>query len=98
MVLGAETLSVSQHISAPGAEPTWQTVVWDDPVNLISYVIYVFQTYFGFPLQRAEALTMQVHNFGKAVVATGSKEQMEKHVQALHTYGLWATLKQAGGH
>lgn len=78
------------------AEPTWHTVVWDDPVNLMSYVAYVFQTHFGFDRDRAEALMLQVHHRGKAVVAEGSRETMEMHVEALHGYGLWATVRQGG--
>ncbi len=78
------------------AERPWQTVVWDDPVNLMSYVSYVFRTHFGFAQHRAEALMMQVHNQGSAVVAEGSREQMEMHVEAMHGYGLWATVRQAG--
>ena len=73
----------------------WQTVVWDDPVNLMSYVTYVFQQYFGFTRDRAEELTMRVHTEGSAVVATGNREAMERHVVAMHGYGLNATLRRA---
>ena len=72
----------------------WRTVVWDDPVNLMSYVSYVFQTHFGFSREKAEELMLAVHHEGKAVVATGSRETMEAHVEAMHTYGLWATIEQ----
>ncbi|MBD8704448.1 ATP-dependent Clp protease adapter ClpS [Frigoribacterium sp. CFBP 13712] len=79
-----------------GAPDTpWVTLVWDDPVNLMSYVTYVFQTYFGYPKARCERLMMQVHTSGKATVATGPREQMERHVEALHDYGLWATVSKA---
>ena len=73
----------------------WVTLVWDDPVNLMSYVSYVFRSYFGFDHREAERLMMQVHTKGKAVVATGAREQMEMHVDALHGYGLWATVSKA---
>jgi ATP-dependent Clp protease adaptor protein ClpS len=73
----------------------WVTIVWNDPVNLMSYVTYVFQTYFGFPRREAERLMMQVHTEGRAVVATGTREEMERHVEAMHDYGLWATLTKA---
>lgn len=72
----------------------WVTIVWNDPVNLMSYVSYVFRSYFGFSRAEAERLMLQVHNDGRAVVATGNREQMEMHVQALHEYGLWATLQK----
>ncbi|WP_130177397.1 ATP-dependent Clp protease adapter ClpS [Cryobacterium sp. SO1] len=70
----------------------WVTVVWDDPVNLMSYVAYVFRSYFGVPAAEAERLMLQVHNNGRAIVATGDRESMERHVEAMHGYGLWATL------
>ncbi|WP_433677288.1 ATP-dependent Clp protease adapter ClpS [Microbacterium gorillae] len=73
----------------------WQTVVWDDPVNLMSYVVRVFRDYFGFSADKANALMLRVHNDGHAVVAEGAREQMELHAQAMHDYGLWATVRQA---
>ena len=78
------------------AERPWQTVVWDDPVNLMSYVTYVFRTHFGFDQSHAEELVLRVHQAGGAVVAEGSREAMEMHVEAMHGYGLWATARQAG--
>lgn len=72
----------------------WQTVVWDDPVNLMSYVTHVFRQYFGFPRSVAERLMLAVHHQGHAVVAEGPREQMELHAHALHGYGLWATVRR----
>ena len=74
----------------------WNVVVWNDPVNLMSYVAYVFRSYFGYPADRAERLMRQVHEEGRAVVSTGPREQMEADVQAMHGFGLWATLQRAG--
>ncbi len=73
----------------------WQTVVWDDPVNLMSYVVHVFRTYFGFPEPHARRLMLAVHHEGHAVVAEGAREQMELHAHALQDYGLWATVRKA---
>jgi len=73
----------------------WVTIVWNDPVNLMSYVTYVFEKYFGYPRQKAEKLMMEVHEDGKSVVSTGSREEMERDVQAMHEYGLWATMEKA---
>ena len=73
----------------------WQTVVWNDPVNLMSYVVHVFREYFGFPRDTAERLMLQVHQEGRAVVAEGAREQMELHASAMHDYGLWATVREA---
>ena len=72
----------------------WVTIVWDDPVNLMSYVTFVFIKLFGFTEERAHELMMQVHNEGRAVVAVGSREEMERDVQRLHEHGLWATLQR----
>lgn len=70
----------------------WITVVWNDPVNLMSYVTYVFMTYFHYPREKAEQLMLQVHQDGRAVVSAGSRDDMERDVAAMHSYGLWATL------
>ncbi|MFG1682189.1 ATP-dependent Clp protease adapter ClpS [Nonomuraea sp. NPDC049269] len=71
----------------------WVTIVWNDPVNLMSYVTYVFQTVFGYSKEKAERLMMDVHKKGKAVVSSGTREEMERDVQILHSYGLWATVQ-----
>jgi ATP-dependent Clp protease adaptor protein ClpS len=73
----------------------WLTLVWDDPVNLMSYVTFVFVEYFKYPRSKAQRLMMQVHTEGKAVVSAGSREEMERDVQAMHAYGLWATLQKS---
>ncbi|WP_240666068.1 ATP-dependent Clp protease adapter ClpS [Agromyces sp. LHK192] len=79
----------------PVAEASWRTVVWDDPVNLMTYVTYVFRSYFGYPREEAERLMLLVHHEGRAIVATGNREAMERHVQAMHGYGLQATVARA---
>jgi ATP-dependent Clp protease adaptor protein ClpS len=73
----------------------WVTIVWNDPVNLMSYVTFVFQNYFGYPRKKAEKLMLEVHQDGRSVVSTGMREEMERDVQAMHEYGLWATLQRA---
>jgi ATP-dependent Clp protease adaptor protein ClpS len=72
----------------------WITLVWNDPVNLMSYVTYVFETYFGYPRHKAEKLMLDVHTKGKAVVAHGNREEMERDTEAMHAYGLWATFEK----
>ena len=81
------------EITVP-AQP-WVTIVWNDPVNLMSYVTFVFQKYFGYAKKQAEKLMMEVHEDGKSVVSTGSREEMERDVQAMHEYGLWATMEKS---
>ena len=76
------------------SDKPWITIVWDDPVNLMTYVTYVLMELFGFTKEKAHELMMQVHTQGKAVVSTGSREEMEHDVARLHEYGLWATLQR----
>ena len=82
-------LSVDQFLDRP-----WVTIVWDDPVNLMSYVTHVFMTLFGYSKERAHELMLQVHNEGRAVVSSGTREEMERDVQRLHESGLLATLQR----
>jgi ATP-dependent Clp protease adaptor protein ClpS len=77
-----------------GVVRPWVTLVWNDPVNLMSYVTYVFQSYFGYTRTKAEKLMMDVHLKGRAAVAHGDREEMERHVEALQGFGLWATMQQ----
>lgn len=74
----------------------WVTIVWNDPVNLMSYVTYVFQNYFAYSKEKAEKLMLDVHQKGKAVVSSGNREEMERDVEAMHSYGLWATMEKSG--
>ncbi|GAA4997744.1 ATP-dependent Clp protease adapter ClpS [Uniformispora flossi] len=75
------------------ADTPWVCIVWNDPINLMSYVTYVFQSYFGYPKKKAEKLMLDVHNKGRAVVASGTREEMERDTTAMHGFGLWATLQ-----
>jgi len=79
----------------PLEDRPWQVIVWNDPVNLMSYVTFVFQKLFGFSLQKATKLMMDVHTVGKAVVTSGTRERAELDVFRLHEHGLWATMEQA---
>ena len=72
----------------------WITLVWNDPVNLMSYVTYVFQSYFGYSREKAEKLMMDVHTLGKAVVSLGTREAMETDCMAMQGFGLWATFEK----
>lgn len=72
----------------------WVTIVWNDPVNLMSYVTFVFQNYFHYTRKKAEKLMLEVHQQGKSVVSSGSREEMERDVRAMHEYGLWATMQK----
>jgi len=94
MPTASPDIDESTRVDAPPTTP-WVTVVWNDPVNLMSYVTYVFMTHFGYPRAEAERLMLTVHNAGRAVVSHGGREPMERDVQAMQGYGLWATLEQA---
>jgi ATP-dependent Clp protease adaptor protein ClpS len=71
----------------------WIVVVWNDPVNLMSYVVFVFQKLFGYSREKATRLMMQVHQDGKAAVSDGPREKCEGDVARLHAHGLWATME-----
>jgi len=90
------TPEIDERTDVDGAPDTpWETVVWNDPVNLMSYVVRVFREYFGYSAEKATSLMLAVHNEGHAVVSQGVREQMELHAQAMHDYGLWATVRKA---
>ena len=72
----------------------WKVIVWNDPINLMSYVAFVFQKLFGFSKEKAHKLMLDVHLKGKAVVSSGPREKAELDAFRLHEYGLWATIEQ----
>ncbi len=72
----------------------WVAIVWNDPINLMSYVSYVFRKLFGYSQAKADALMLDVHEKGRAAVSTGSREKVELDVFRLHEHGLWATMEQ----
>ena len=78
----------------PRNDRPWVVIVWNDPINLMSYVTYVLQSLFGFSRAKATKLMLQVHNEGKAVVSAGTREKAELDVARLHAHGLWATMQQ----
>jgi len=88
------TSGVREVAPADVTTSPWVTIVWDDPVNLMTYVTYVFQKLFGYDEPHATKLMLQVHNEGRAVVSAGSRESMEVDVSKLHAAGLWATMQQ----
>lgn len=91
----SQTLMDPEVDELVAADTPWVTIVWNDPVNLQQYVTWVFSSYFGYPRPEAERLMLLVHHEGRAVVATGNREEMERHVEAMHDFGLWATLTRA---
>jgi len=80
----------------PSPDRPWLVIVWNDPINLMSYVTYVFQKLFGYPRPKAEKLMMDVHTKGKAVVSSGNREKAEFDTSRLHAHGLWATMQKDG--
>jgi len=88
-VVPVETPDIEE---VPAADRPWVTIVWNDPVNLMSYVTWVFQKLFGYPREKAERLMLDVHQKGKAIVSSGVRERMEYDASRLHAYGLWATV------
>ena len=82
---------VADEVNEP--DLPWIVIVWNDPINLMSYVTWVFQKLFGYPRAKAEKLMMDVHTKGRAVVSSGSREKAEVDVSRLHAHGLWATMQ-----
>lgn len=88
-------LEVEEPITdeAIGTDRPWLVIVWNDPVNLMSYVVYVFQKLFGYSREKATRLMLEVHHDGRAAVSAGTREKAEADVARLHGHGLWATME-----
>ena len=92
--LAPERVSETSTGEESALDRPWVTVVWDDPVNLMTYVTFVLQELFGYDEATATELMLQVHNEGKAIVSSGPREWMEHDTNRLHAYGLWATYQR----
>lgn len=88
---GSPSPVLDQELRASLDAP-WVLIVWNDPINLMNYVAHVFRSYFGYSREEAERLMLLVHHEGHAVVASGPREEIERHAQAMHDYGLQATI------
>ncbi len=86
-------IEVTEQDHAVDLDRPWKVIVWDDPVNLMSYVTFVFRKLFGYSKEKAAELMMEVHTTGRAVVSTGTREKSELDVFRLHEHGLWATME-----
>jgi ATP-dependent Clp protease adaptor protein ClpS len=93
-VTAVSPLDVEEVDESVDDDRPWVAIVWNDPVNLMTYVTYVFQKLFGYSYDRAHELMLDVHHKGRASVATGTREEMEADAERLHAYGLWATIAQ----
>ena len=95
------TIEAPQRVDEPTSDEVvepdrpWLVIVWNDPVNLMSYVTWVFQKLFGYSREKATKLMLQVHYEGKSVVSSGSREKAELDCSRLHAHGLWATISQS---
>ncbi len=98
MAPSTQSSPVIEEISFPSEflenENPWKVIVWNDPINLMSYVTWVLQKLFGYSREKADKLMMEVHTTGKAVVSSGDREKAELDAYRLHEYGLWATIEQ----
>src|SRR5512135_1641005 len=98
--VSSQTIEAPVRIEEPDQRETpiedspWVVIVWNDPVNLMTYVTFVLQKLFGYQKQKAEKLMWQVHTEGKAAVSSGTREKAEADVARLHAHGLWATMQQ----
>ena len=84
----------AEEQTRPEGDRPWVTIVWNDPINLMSYVTHVFMTVFGYSKSKATKLMLDVHQKGRAVVSSGPRERMEGDTATLHGYGLWATIQR----
>jgi ATP-dependent Clp protease adaptor protein ClpS len=89
-------LDEPRHDESVVPDKPWIVLVWNDPINLMSYVTFVFQKLFGYSLEKATSLMLDVHEKGRAVVSSGVKEKAEIDVFRLHEHGLWATMQHDG--
>ena len=83
-----------EEVTELETDKPWIVIVWNDPINLMSYVTYVLQKLFGYSKEKATKLMLDVHHKGRAVVSSGNREQAEMDVFRLHEYGLWATMQK----
>ena len=96
----SQTIAAPVEVEVPSDEDEvvrdkpWLVIVWNDPINLMSYVTFVFQKLFGYSKAEATRLMLEVHNDGKSVVSSGTRERAEHDVSRLHAHGLWATMRQ----
>jgi ATP-dependent Clp protease adaptor protein ClpS len=96
----SQTIEAPIEVGLPGLDEDfdhdrpWVVIVWNDPINLMSYVTFVLRKLFGYSETEATRMMLQVHNDGKAVVSSGEKEKAEFDVARLHAHGLWATLRE----
>ena len=88
-----EEVDIAENVDVSPDSP-WVVIVWNDPINLMSYVTFVFQKLFGYSREKATSLMLDVHEKGRAVVSSGSREKAELDVFRLHEHGLWATMQQ----
>ena len=95
-ILEPATVQESDTDERVAEDRPWIVLVWNDPINLMSYVTFVLQKLFGYSHERATELMLDVHHKGRAVVANGTREQAEMHVFRLHEHGLWATMERDG--
>ncbi len=94
-VLPAETEGLPDVDESTGTDRPWLVIVWNDPINLMSFVTFVFQKLFGYSKEKATKLMLDVHQKGRAVVSSGTRERAELDVYRLHEHGLWATMEQS---
>lgn len=90
-----QEVGVDDDVSTSPDTP-WVVIVWNDPINLMSYVTYVLRKLFGYSEEKATQLMLDVHHKGRAVVSSGQRERAELDVYRLHEYGLWATMERDG--
>lgn len=97
MIMATETVQTPDTLTRTREERDlpWNVVVHNDPVNLMNYVTRVFRLVFGFPREKAERHMLEVHERGRSIVWSGSREKAEFYVQQLHAHLLLATVERS---
>jgi len=93
-VTSPDTINYPRLEDVPAYDRAWTVIVWDDPVNLMDYVVFVFQTVLGIDVEKATKLMLEVHNEGKSAVFSGVRERAESIAMRMHSHGLWATVSR----
>ena len=73
----------------------WNVVVHNDPINLMDYVTKVFMRVFGYAKEKADSHMMEVHQRGRSILWTGTRERAEFYVEQLHVHLLMATIERS---
>jgi ATP-dependent Clp protease adaptor protein ClpS len=91
---GTVTVEVTEEKVKEAFEKKWNVIIWNDPVNLMSYVVFVFMKVLAFTKEQATRHMLEVHRQGRSIVATETREKAELYHQQIQAHGLSVTIEQ----